>query len=179
LKKINLKSILSFIGALLVVGFLSLQFDYLGSKFDDIFDNRGEVKFERYHRWNGILRAFNAEENWLIGTGSGDTQSIYDAAFIQGKFYEALKDKYNAHNQFLEFLIANGIFGLLLYIFVLLFFAYKTKLKGTALSFFIIITLFSLSESIFGRSQGVFIFAFFYAFLIVYYNTTPKRYVEK
>ena len=177
LKKMNKKRGLYLVLVVAALIILSNKFDFLGEKFDDMFDNRGEVKFERYYRWEGILETFNDEANWLIGTGSGDVQEIYETAYLEGRFYQALSENYNAHNQFIEFLVANGIIGLFVYVFVLLFFAYKTKLKGDAFNFFVLIVLFSASESIFGRSQGVFIFAFFYSiFMVVHQN---EKYVKQ
>ncbi len=177
LKRMNIKWVLYLALLITTLIILSNRFDFLGAKFDDMFDKRGEVKFERYYRWEEILEAFSDKGNWLIGTGSGDVQEIYETAYIEGKFYQAYTENYNAHNQYLEFLVANGVLGLFLYALVLLFFAYRTKLKSNALNFFILIVLFSTSESIFGRSQGVFIFAFFYSiFMVVYQN---EKYVKQ
>lgn len=157
---------------LFVVGLivLSVKFDYLGNKFSGLVDGRGNIKVERIQRWDFIIREFKKEGKLILGVGSGDTEEIYTRAYINGNFKTALIEGYNAHNQFLEFLVSNGFFGLLVFVWGLLFFALKTKLKGEALSFFITIVLLSFIESFLCRAKGVFIFSFFISFFLLMYS---------
>lgn len=157
---------------LFIVGLivLSVKFDYLGNKFSGLVDGRGNIKVERIQRWDFIIREFKKEDKLILGVGSGDTEEIYTKAYINGNFKTALIEGYNAHNQFVEFLVSNGFFGLLVFVWVLLFFALKTKLKGEALSFFITIVLLSFIESFLGRAKGVFIFSFFISFFLLMYS---------
>ena len=157
---------------LFVVGLivLSVKFDYLGNKFSGLVDGRGNIKVERIQRWDFIIREFKKEGKLILGVGSGDTEEIYTRAYINGNFKTALIEGYNAHNQFVEFLVSNGFFGLLVFVWGLLFFALKTKLKGEALSFFITIVLLSFIESFLGRAKGVFIFSFFISFFLLMYS---------
>ena len=157
---------------LFIVGLivLSVKFDYLGNKFSGLVDGRGNIKVERIQRWDFIIREFKKEDKLILGVGSGDTEEIYTRAYINGNFKTALIEGYNAHNQFVEFLVSNGFFGLLAFVWVLLFFALKTKLKGEALSFFITIVLLSFIESFLGRAKGVFIFSFFISFFLLMYS---------
>lgn len=178
IRYMNRTWIVSSILLLISLVLLSLQFDYLGSKFDLILDSQGNINFERYHRWTNIIETLDDKDSMFLGVGSGDSQELYDTAYISGKFYKALELNYNAHNQFIEFLVGNGIVGLFIFSWVLYIFIRRTKLKGDALSFFIIITLFSFSESIFGRAQGVFIFSFFYA-LFILLNSKKNRVLTK
>lgn len=157
---------------LFIVGLivLSVKFDYLGNKFSGLVDGRGNIKVERIQRWDFIIREFKKEDKLILGVGSGDTEEIYTKAYINGNFKTALIEGYNAHNQFVEFLVSNGYFGLLVFVWVLLFFAFKTKLKGEALSFFITIVLLSFIESFLCRAKGVFIFSFFISFFLLMYS---------
>ena len=157
---------------LFIVGLilLSVKFDYLGNKFSGLVDGRGNVKVERIQRWDFIIREFKKEDKLILGVGSGDTEEIYTRAYINGNFKTALIEGYNAHNQFVEFLVSNGFFGLLVFVWVLLFFALKTKLRGEALSFFITIVLLSFIESFLCRAKGVFIFSFFISFFLLMYS---------
>ena len=157
---------------LFIVGLvlLSVKFDYLGNKFSGLVDGSGNVKVERIQRWDYIVREFKREKNLVFGVGSGDTEEIYTRAYINGNFKTALIEEYNAHNQFVEFFVSNGFFGLLVFVWVLLFFAFKTKLKGEALSFFITIVLLSFIESFLCRAKGVFIFSFFISFFFLMYS---------
>jgi O-antigen ligase len=157
---------------LFIVGLivLSVKFDYLGNKFSGLVDGRGNIKVERIQRWDFIIREFKKEDKLILGVGSGDTEEIYTRAYINGNFKTALIEGYNAHNQFVEFLVSNGFFGLLVFVWVLLFFALKTKLRGEALSFFITIVLLSFIESFLCRAKGVFIFSFFISFFLLMYS---------
>lgn len=174
-RKFEIKKIFYLIGLVAVLGVLSLKFDYLGSKFATIVDTQGNVTLDRYPRWIAILSEFKDRGNWIFGIGTGDSQALYDVAYSKGGFTIALDNGYNAHNQYLEFLVSNGLLGLLIFITVFLVFLRNTNLKGEALSFFIIIALFSFPESIFGISKGVFIFAFFYSFFTLWYS---KKVIE-
>ncbi len=169
-KKLEIKRIFYVIGLLIALAILSVKFDFLGSKMSQIVDSKGNITLDRYDRWGAILSDFSERDNWIFGVGTGDSQSLYNIAYSKNGFMIALKDHYNAHNQYLEFLVSNGLIGLLVYLCVLFIFFRKTKLKGEALSFFIIIVLFSGSETIFGLSKGVFIFAFFYPLFILLYS---------
>jgi O-antigen ligase len=157
---------------LFIVGLivLSVKFDYLGNKFSGLVDGRGNIKVERIQRWDFIIREFKKEDKLILGVGSGNTEEIYTRAYLNGNFKTALVENYNAHNQFVEFLVSNGYFGLLVFVWVLLFFAFKTKLKGEALSFFITIVLLSFIESFLCRAKGVFIFSFFMSFFLLMYS---------
>ncbi|MEM0517415.1 O-antigen ligase family protein [Aequorivita flava] len=169
-KKLEIKRIFYVIGLLIALAILSLKFDYLGSKMSQIVDSKGNITLDRYDRWGAILTDFKVRESWIFGIGTGDSQELYNIAYSKNGFMVALKNEYNAHSQYLEFLISNGMLGLLVYLGVLFIFFKKTRLKGEALSLFIIIVLFSGSETIFGISKGVFIFAFFYALFILLYS---------
>ena len=152
-----------------IVVILSLKFDYLSLKFDKIFNSKGQITEERFGRWGEILTVFNEKDKVLLGVGSGDSRLVYRRAYYNGGYDLAFKENYNAHNQYIEFFVSNGVIGLFVFVFVLLLFIKQTKLKENALHFFVIFSLFSLTETFMGRSQGVMIFSFFYAFLIVYY----------
>lgn len=156
----------------LIVGLLvfASQFDYLQRKFNMIIDLEGNIKLERYYRWKEILGVFSEENHWMFGVGNGDTEGIYHLAYERSGFTLALKESYNAHNQYLEFLVGTGLIGLLYYLTVLGNFIYRTRLKGMALAFIILITLFSFSESFLIRSKGVFFFSFFYPLFIIQYT---------
>ena len=178
-KKLEIKRVFYVAGLIAVLALLSIKFDYLGSKFTSIVDTQGNVTLDRYPRWIAILSEFDDRDSWIFGVGTGDRQALYDITYSKGGFQIALDNEYNAHNQYLEFLVSNGILGILIYIFVLSVFIRKTRLKGEALSFFIIIALFSFSETIFGVAKGVFIFAFFYSFFIIWYSGKNEYMLEE
>lgn len=174
-RKLEIKKIFYFIGFVILLVILFLKFDYLGHKFSAIVDTQGNVTLDRYPRWIAILSEFEDRGNWVFGVGTGDSQALYNLAYSKGDFMIALNNRYNAHNQYLEFLVSNGILGLLIFLMVLFIFYNKTKVRGEALTFFVIIALFSISETIFGISKGVFIFAFFYSFFLIWYSNNIQK----
>lgn len=163
----NIKHKLICVSTIIVMMLLSIKFDYLSTKFGKILDSSGHVGFERVHRWKAILDVFLESKDVFLGTGSGDVDEIYMEAYKRGNFQLALNDRYNAHNQYLEFFVSNGLLGFFVYLVVLVYFLYSTRLKSDYhVYFIIIILLFSVTESIFGTSKGVFFFSFFYCVLI-------------
>ncbi len=172
IKQGSTKLFLSGVALVFLIVLLAIKFDYLGSKFKKIFSPEGSVSIERVERWKEIIQVFNDEDNFWFGVGSGDARLVYRRAYYNGGFELALKKNYNAHNQYLEFFVSNGIFGLAIYLFVFFNFFRNTYLRINAIHFFIAFLMFSMSESFLGRSQGVMIFSFFYSFLLLYYKPT-------
>lgn len=163
--------LLVLLGSLIfLIAALSLKFDYLGSKFQKVFNSKGEVTLERVGRWKEILNVFEDKDAYLIGVGTGDSRLIYRRAYYNGGYDLAFKKNYNAHNQYLELFVSNGILGLIIYFLVFFMFIQKTRLSHNALHFFIAFLMFSCSETFFGRSQGVMMFSFLYSVFIVYYK---------
>ena len=82
--------------------------------------------------------------------------------------YDEVKG-YNAHNQFLQFVLQ---YGFLLSILILILIAriltlLVKKKEELLLSFWIVLLMFCLSESILNRQWGVVFFPYFYAFLVI------------
>jgi O-antigen ligase len=76
----------------------------------------------------------------------------------------ALSKNLNAHNQYLQTLLATGIAGLLvlMMVFFLPFMNYRRDKDYLALAFLLIVALNSLTEAILEREAGVLWFTFFY-----------------
>ena len=170
------KSILIVLSTLLMLVLVSIKFNYLGTKMGKLFDSSGSIKFERYHRWTEILNVFSDSDEIIFGVGTSDARLVYQKAYFNGNFELALRENYNAHNQFLEFFVSNGVFGLFIYLICLCLLLFLTKYKWQPASFIIVILLFSFSESFFGRSQGVLMFSFFYSFLALLYTQNNVKY---
>jgi O-antigen ligase len=176
IRQFDKKGILILLISILLVISIGSQFDYLVAKFSKVFDTSGNLNFERLLRWKEIINIFLQKESLFFGVGAGTTKEIYTEAYINGGFNLALRQSYNAHNQYLEFFVSNGILGLLIYISSLVYFAIKTKLKSFAFLFIIVIVLFSLTESFLDRSKGVFFFATFFSLLLNIYNRYPNEF---
>lgn len=171
LKRFRPKNAITIVlSTILILILVSTKFNYLGSKMAKLIDSTGSIQFERYHRWSEIINVFSGSGEMIFGTGTNDAKLVYQEAYLKGNFELAHRENYNAHNQFLEFFVANGFFGLSAYLICLCLFIALTKFKWHPTSFIFIVVLFSLSESFFERSQGVLIFSFFYPLIALLYS---------
>ncbi len=109
------------------------------------------------------------QDNWLIGTGTGDVKDELMKTYEKHQFHYALDKKLNAHNQFLQVWLTLGIVGLMLLIWSLALPIYRLKSQGQPLFalFAIVIILNSMTESILEVQKGVLFFVFFYSLLVV------------
>ncbi len=106
---------------------------------------------------------------WFFGCGTGDI----DAAMQQGykETHSLLKSKFwfRPHNQFLSIGLRYGIWGFLLFIFVLFYppLIQKTFKNPYYILFFISVFTSFLVEDVFDTQSGVSYFAFFNAFFLL------------
>lgn len=175
LRNFNKRSILQLLVLFVVLFLLSLKFDYLFHKITSILNKDGEITFDRFPRWLGIWEENSQFGNYWIGVGKEKAQFIYNQSYMKNGFELALRENYNAHNQYLDFFVSNGIIGVIVYLFALLFFLYNTHKNIIAISFILIVIFFSVSETIFGRSVGLIFFSFFYALLFSNFKNQPLR----
>ncbi|WP_354668229.1 O-antigen ligase family protein [Zobellia uliginosa] len=131
----------------------------------------------RFHLW--ILSYNISKESPFLGYGTGSTKEALNQKCL--KFYafstcERLRNK-NSHNQFLEFLVANGSIFVLVFIFSLVLglaraFRNKDQLLGLFLAF---MTLNFLFESILQRERGIVLFMLFIVILSVSQGPSLKK----
>jgi O-antigen ligase len=91
----------------------------------------------------------------------------------------------NAHNQFLSFWLKTGIFGMLIYLTVLVL-AFREAWRRRDIyltAFVLVITCISLSENILDVNKGIFFFSMFFVLLlpkpVVVPKTAPGRFVRR
>jgi O-antigen ligase len=109
-----------------------------------------------------------ASENLWYGVGTGDVRQAFN------RYYDAndspLRETHRrrAHNQYLTFLIAFGIPGLLICLFTLVFPVFLQKRWGSymAIVFLLTMALSMLNEDTLENTSGVVLFAFFYTLFI-------------
>ena len=131
----------------------------------------------RFHLW--ILSYNISKESPFLGYGTGSTKEALNRECL--KFYafstcERLRNK-NSHNQFLEFLVANGSIFVLAFVFVLVLglvraFRNKDELLGLFLAFMTINFLF---ESTLQRERGIVLFMLFVVILSVSQGPSLKK----
>jgi O-antigen ligase len=117
--------------------------------------------------WKSIIEILNYDRAWLLGTGIGDTQNKLTKHYRKKNIYpgdEVLGFKgflhYNAHNQYFEFLISTGLFGVMLFLIWLIVLFYKAirTQKTEWICFLILMCFFFITESALNAHKGVMLF---------------------
>src|ERR1035437_125106 len=108
-------------------------------------------------------------KNLLLGVGIGDVRTELSAEYQRIGEEQMAAERFNAHNQFLEVLVENGIIGLVLFvsIFIGAFYIAFSDKNLLYIMFILMIFMFFLFESVLYRLAGVSFFALF-SFLLIY-----------
>lgn len=105
------------------------------------------------------------QRSWLTGVGTGDIQDSLQQAYRSHQFYFASEyNKYNAHNQYLQSLIGNGLPGfisLLLCILMPIIFIKTFDVGIDYLLFLLLFALLGVTESILEINKGIVWYSFF------------------
>jgi O-antigen ligase len=107
-----------------------------------------------------------------LGYGTGATKKHVLRFYEKEGLSKAIKYKYNAHNQFIQFFIANGLLGVfcfLLCIVLPLKLALSSK-DWIFVSFIFVFFFTSLVESTLLRQKGIVFFALFNSLLIANFS---------
>lgn len=103
--------------------------------------------------------------HWLTGVGTGDIQDSLQATYEKRKFFFASRyNRYNAHNQYLQFFIGHGFLGPLLLlgcILIPLFYYRSFATQPIYLLFLLIFSIICFSEVILDVNKGVIWYSFF------------------
>ncbi len=115
--------------------------------------------------WNNTYMVLKNTENPVFGVGVDYyKEGSKDPYWLRG-YADDLKENYkgllgyNSHNQFFEFVLLTGFFGILYFLLILYTFYKTLKTKNIFLiSLMLIITLFSSVENILDRQYGVILY---------------------
>jgi O-antigen ligase len=158
--------------ALLLVSFFSIdafRMRYIYDLKTDLAGQRvkNELVESRMERW--AVAAEIVKEAPLLGHGSGAEQQLLQDKYYEKKMYGSFLNEFNAHNQYLYYLVCFGAAGLLLYLFVLyrgIVLAWQQK-DAVFAAFMVLIAVVSVSENVLNLNKGVFFFAFFLPLFII------------
>ncbi len=109
------------------------------------------------------------KNNIWFGTGTGDIIDELVKEYRKMKFVMGYKYRYNPHNQFLDNIVRNGLIGggiSLIVIYILPIVVSIRKKDFLTLSFILIISSVSLTESILDVHKGITFYVFFVTFLL-------------
>jgi O-antigen ligase len=126
-------------------------------------------KDPRFIIWKSALEI--AKKNVFFGVGIGDVRTELSIEYERIGEETLAKERFNAHNQFLEVLIENGTIGFSLFIFIFSWMSYiafsdKNLLYGL---FIMMMFMFFMFETVLYRLAGVSFFSLF-SFLLIYIN---------
>ncbi|WP_209401178.1 O-antigen ligase [Pseudozobellia sp. WGM2] len=129
--------------------------------------------------WDASLELIKA--NPILGYGAGDAQSILNQMYAEKEYIHPLKESYNAHNQWLQIWLENGILGLLILFTIILLLFNIAFNGGQNLGFFLSIVLVlcinSMFESVFNRFSGISFVSFLICFFFTY-NASKRKNIE-
>ncbi len=125
------------------------------------------AKDSRYMIWKsafGVIRS-----NLVLGVGTGDASEELKKEFKSRGYTEGYYDNLNAHNQFLEILLENGIIGLIIFLSLLGYIIYIAISEHNLLLglFIIMMVVFFMFETVLNRLAGITFFPLF-VFLLTY-----------
>jgi len=137
-------------------------------------DPTGSSSMQRLEFWKascGIIK-----DNWLTGVGTGDMNEAFQKQYDKMNSKLAPNQRWRSHNQFLSIFVGFGIFGLIWFLFAILYPALSLgKFKDYFfLIFFIIAMLSMITEDTIESQMGVTFFAFFYSFFLFARKETDK-----
>tara|TARA_X000000368_G_scaffold418876_1_gene420480 strand:- start:1009 stop:2199 length:1191 start_codon:yes stop_codon:yes gene_type:complete len=156
--------------------------DNVSKRFLHVDDNyrigyfqKMKIHEPRFLIWKYSYEIFK-ESNILIGNGFEKTEELllnkYKNIFPAKKSDWFIQKKFNTHNQYLDILLSQGYFGLLIFM-IFLFYLFKISFASHKhFLLFVNICLFMLIYNNFHRQLGVFIFSFI---LISILNNAYKK----
>lgn len=147
---------------------------YLNERFSsdmitDINSDLAEYNFEgaepRIERWKAALELVPGSP--LIGYGSGDEIGMLKTKYVEKDLFISYLESFNAHNQYLSYLLKNGIIGLILFLAAMCYYlviAIRAR-NFIYISFLISIMIGFFTENILDANKGIYFFALFNTFL--------------
>jgi O-antigen ligase len=129
---------------------------------DEIFKND-----ERLLIWKSALGVI--KQNIIFGVGTGDASKELKQEFKVRGYVNGFYDNLNAHNQFLEVLLENGLIGLTLFLIIIVYMSYMAISQHNLLSvlFIILMIIFFMFETVLNRLAGITFFPMF-SFLLLH-----------
>ncbi len=165
--------LLPFIPLVLLLGFLLFGSENIKQRYFQLPDFNYDITGDEFNSATYRLAEWTCamdviEENFWLGTGIGDnSQALYDAYENRG-FIKGVTMNYNAHNQYIETMISNGVvglFSLLIFLFVYMRTASANK-DYLLLACLVFFAISMLTESMFQRAWAVLLFNMFFPVLL-------------
>ena len=149
------------------------------SKTNKSYLEQVKVWEPRFVIWDCNYKISQDEEFFLTGLGFYKTKdllvSCYKSDIIkENKRNYFVKERFNTHNQFIDFLLSSGIIGFLLFTALLFLLFYRNKKSYYKMALFISIFAFAFIESFFHRQLGAYVFAIICILILFPSNTNTS-----
>lgn len=139
------------------------------------FDNGKieDISFRLKH-WEAVIETVK-DESLFFGIGTKGDNKLLIENYKKRGLTAAYEKGYNAHNQFLEFFLNQGLLGLFIFLtgtlMILKYYIEESNYIGV--SFFSVFIVFMLTESILMRHSGIISFILFLS-ITLFYNFEKK-----
>lgn len=127
----------------------------------------------RIRIWHAAVQVI--EEQPLLGVGYGQVKMRILDKYEHFQYQDLLNEKYNSHNQFLQFSIESGIWSGFLLILILLALVYVTNFHFLFYAFSGVFFTYCFFEDALVVINGVSLLVFFTALAIIFHTLTPKN----
>jgi O-antigen ligase len=126
----------------------------------------------RVERWKGAIALI--ERSPVFGYGTGDEIGMLKTEYAKRKLFISYLEEFNAHNQYLSYLIKNGIAGLCIFLFAFYYYSVLAIKRHDFIyfSFLLLLLIGFYTENILDSNKGIIFFAFFNT--IFGYNALKK-----
>lgn len=178
-KKYRLNKNLIIIILTSLISFLFI-FSFVPSRMHELFNSNSYTNSLTLTNSTSIRLAVykcalkNTNGAGFFGYGIGDVKGIMDDCYEKTSII-LVNGKYNTHNEYLNYWLASGLFGIFIFLFSLIK-IYKFSLSKRDYLFTSIIIFYTiemLTENILDRQNGVILFSFLVNFLTFKNITTP------
>lgn len=121
----------------------------------------GHSMLQRFEYWCTAKSIIS--KNWLFGVGTGGNAAVFEKEYAHSNTLLLKENQLRSHNMFLSYWISFGVFGILLFVSLLLFLLIQSYKIGYLLGFqfIIIFGLSCLIEDTLETQMGVTIFGLF------------------
>ena len=133
---------------------------------EDSYSNYSGFNF-RMEIWKNAYHVF--QESPIIGYGMQNANDKLIEQYEKTSFRAAYRNNYHAHNQFVQTSLNSGLIGLLLLVAIVISVCYNLHKRNHTvyLISFVCLIMSMITESIFQRQWGLFLFAFFVGISII------------
>lgn len=126
--------------------------------------DNNSIEKSRLLTWNASILLI--KEAPILGYGIGDANQVLIQKYKELNYINNYKNKYNAHNQFLQTWLQTGIFGLIVLVIIFILLAMRMKRSPNEFSVFLILLISLLFESMLVRFNGIVFFSIIVSLLL-------------